>query len=85
MGYRIDIDHGGCINCGICMDVCPVEALDMSRPERPGRRRVGARRATTQDGLAADAAAAGKQLLRLDPRFETLLRLGDPLFYADHT
>jgi NADPH-dependent glutamate synthase beta subunit-like oxidoreductase/Pyruvate/2-oxoacid:ferredoxin oxidoreductase delta subunit len=36
MGYRIDIDHGGCINCGVCMDVCPVEALDMSRPERPG-------------------------------------------------
>ncbi len=36
MGYRIDIDHGGCINCGICMDVCPVEALDMSRPARPG-------------------------------------------------
>ncbi|HLO34682.1 MAG TPA: 4Fe-4S dicluster domain-containing protein, partial [Candidatus Deferrimicrobium sp.] len=36
MGYRIDIDHGGCINCGICMDVCPVEALDMSRPESPG-------------------------------------------------
>lgn len=36
MGYRIDIDHGGCINCGICMDVCPVEALDMSRPLEPG-------------------------------------------------
>ncbi len=36
MGYRIDIDHGGCINCGICMDVCPVEALDMSRPIGPG-------------------------------------------------
>jgi NADPH-dependent glutamate synthase beta subunit-like oxidoreductase/Pyruvate/2-oxoacid:ferredoxin oxidoreductase delta subunit len=36
MGYRIDIDRAGCINCGICMDVCPVEALDMSRPERPG-------------------------------------------------
>jgi NADH-quinone oxidoreductase subunit F len=36
MGYRIDIDRRGCINCGICMDVCPVEALDMSRPERPG-------------------------------------------------
>ncbi len=36
MGYRIEIDHGGCINCGICMDVCPVEALDMSRPTRPG-------------------------------------------------
>ena len=36
MGYRIDIEHGGCINCGICMDVCPVEALDMSRPLAPG-------------------------------------------------
>ena len=36
MGYRIDIDHSGCINCGICMDTCPVEALDMSRPERAG-------------------------------------------------
>ena len=36
MGYRIDIDHTGCINCGICMDTCPVEALDMSRPEGAG-------------------------------------------------
>ena len=36
MGYRISIDHGGCINCGVCMDVCPVQALDMSRPDRPG-------------------------------------------------
>jgi NADPH-dependent glutamate synthase beta subunit-like oxidoreductase/NAD-dependent dihydropyrimidine dehydrogenase PreA subunit len=36
MGYRIDIDAGNCINCGICMDVCPVQALDMSRPDGPG-------------------------------------------------
>ncbi len=36
MGYRIDIDHAGCINCGICMDTCPVEALDMSRPPVAG-------------------------------------------------
>jgi NADPH-dependent glutamate synthase beta subunit-like oxidoreductase/Pyruvate/2-oxoacid:ferredoxin oxidoreductase delta subunit len=36
MGYRIDIDQGGCITCGVCMDVCPVEALDMSRPQVPG-------------------------------------------------
>jgi NADPH-dependent glutamate synthase beta subunit-like oxidoreductase/NAD-dependent dihydropyrimidine dehydrogenase PreA subunit len=36
MGYRIEIDSGNCINCGICMDVCPVEALDMSRPRQPG-------------------------------------------------
>jgi NADPH-dependent glutamate synthase beta subunit-like oxidoreductase/NAD-dependent dihydropyrimidine dehydrogenase PreA subunit len=36
MGYRIDIDHGNCINCGVCMDVCPVQALDMSRPAGAG-------------------------------------------------
>jgi NADPH-dependent glutamate synthase beta subunit-like oxidoreductase/Pyruvate/2-oxoacid:ferredoxin oxidoreductase delta subunit len=36
MGYRIDIDYGNCLNCGVCMDVCPVEALDMSRPTRAG-------------------------------------------------
>ncbi len=36
MGYRIEIDHGNCINCGVCMDVCPVQALDMSRPVGAG-------------------------------------------------
>jgi NADPH-dependent glutamate synthase beta subunit-like oxidoreductase/Pyruvate/2-oxoacid:ferredoxin oxidoreductase delta subunit len=36
MGYRITIDHDNCINCGICMDVCPVQALDMSRPQHAG-------------------------------------------------
>lgn len=41
MGYRIDIDHTGCINCGICMDTCPVEALDMSRPTGAGIETAG--------------------------------------------
>ena len=36
MGYRIDINQSGCMTCGICMDVCPVEALDMTRPLLPG-------------------------------------------------
>jgi len=36
MGYRIQIENAGCLNCGVCMDVCPVQALDMSRPQRPG-------------------------------------------------
>lgn len=36
MGYRIDVDLGNCLNCGVCMDVCPVGALDMTRPDRPG-------------------------------------------------
>ena len=36
MGYRIQIENGNCLNCGVCMDVCPVQALDMTRPKRPG-------------------------------------------------
>ncbi len=36
MGYRITIATGGCINCGVCMDVCPVQALDMTRPDHGG-------------------------------------------------
>jgi NADPH-dependent glutamate synthase beta subunit-like oxidoreductase/NAD-dependent dihydropyrimidine dehydrogenase PreA subunit len=36
MGYRIGIDVANCINCGICMDVCPVQALDMTRPDTGG-------------------------------------------------
>jgi NADPH-dependent glutamate synthase beta subunit-like oxidoreductase/Pyruvate/2-oxoacid:ferredoxin oxidoreductase delta subunit len=36
MGYRIQIENGNCLNCGVCMDVCPVQALDMTRPQRPG-------------------------------------------------
>ncbi|HEY8870383.1 MAG TPA: FAD-dependent oxidoreductase [Candidatus Limnocylindrales bacterium] len=42
MAYRIEIDHAGCINCGICMDTCPVEALDMTRPTGPGIESSGA-------------------------------------------
>lgn len=31
MSYKVDVDQSHCINCGICMDVCPVQALDMTR------------------------------------------------------
>jgi NADH-quinone oxidoreductase subunit F len=41
MGYRITIDHDNCINCGICMDVCPVQAMDMSRPQVAGVEAAG--------------------------------------------
>ncbi|MFV2064072.1 MAG: 4Fe-4S dicluster domain-containing protein, partial [Chloroflexota bacterium] len=36
MAYRIDLKREDCFNCGICMDLCPVHALDMTSPERPG-------------------------------------------------
>lgn len=29
--WAVDIDDRTCINCGICMDVCPQRSLDMTR------------------------------------------------------
>jgi NADPH-dependent glutamate synthase beta subunit-like oxidoreductase/Pyruvate/2-oxoacid:ferredoxin oxidoreductase delta subunit len=35
MTYKFEVDRSVCINCGICMDVCPVQALDMTRTLAP--------------------------------------------------
>ena len=36
MPYHVVVDKTLCLNCGVCMDVCPVHALDMIRPQRRG-------------------------------------------------
>ncbi|MBA2392714.1 MAG: FAD-dependent oxidoreductase [Ktedonobacteraceae bacterium] len=36
MAYRFLVNENTCINCGICMDLCPVRCLDMSRPSGEG-------------------------------------------------
>ena len=36
MTYRFQVNQKTCINCGICMDLCPVRCLDMTRPEGDG-------------------------------------------------
>ena len=36
MAYRFQVNQTTCINCGICMDLCPVRCLDMTRPEGDG-------------------------------------------------
>ncbi len=36
MAYTFTVNRETCINCGICMDLCPVRCLDMTRPARPG-------------------------------------------------
>src|SRR5579863_2994202 len=38
MAYRFEVNQQTCINCGICMDLCPVRCLDMSRPAGEGER-----------------------------------------------
>jgi ferredoxin len=34
--YSFRFDPERCMSCGICMDVCPADCLDMSAPEAPG-------------------------------------------------
>ena len=36
MTYRFTVHRETCINCGICMDLCPVRCLDMTRPAGTG-------------------------------------------------
>ncbi len=36
MAYRFQVNQTTCINCGICMDLCPVRCLDMTRPAGKG-------------------------------------------------
>ncbi len=36
MAYRFTVNTTTCINCGICMDLCPVRCLDMTRPSGAG-------------------------------------------------
>src|SRR5579863_867432 len=38
MTYQFEVNQETCINCGICMDLCPVRCLDMSRPSGEGER-----------------------------------------------
>ena len=36
MAYQFQVNEQSCINCGICMDLCPVRCLDMTRPSSEG-------------------------------------------------
>ena len=34
--FQFAFDAEQCLNCGVCVDVCPVHCLDMTRPQRHG-------------------------------------------------
>ena len=36
MAYQFQVNDQRCINCGICVDLCPVRCLDMTRPGGEG-------------------------------------------------
>ncbi|MFL5626305.1 MAG: FAD-dependent oxidoreductase [Ktedonobacteraceae bacterium] len=52
MVYRFHVNENLCINCGICMDLCPVRCLDMSRPSGEGTVGLGPERQTPVPGEA---------------------------------
>ncbi len=53
MAYRFHVDPNACINCGICMDLCPVRCLDMSRPSGSGELGTDHERLSPIPGMAA--------------------------------
>src|SRR5262245_33575230 len=54
MAYRFQVNHRTCINCGICMDLCPVRCLDMTRPSGEGERADDATLLSPIPGEGAD-------------------------------
>ena len=51
MAYRFHVNEETCINCGICMDLCPVRCLDMTRPSGDGEPGVASELRTPIPGL----------------------------------
>jgi NADPH-dependent glutamate synthase beta subunit-like oxidoreductase/NAD-dependent dihydropyrimidine dehydrogenase PreA subunit len=56
MAYRFTVNGQTCINCGICMDLCPVRCLDMTRPAAPGEIGSTAERVTPIPGVYGERA-----------------------------
>ncbi len=54
MTYRFVVNQQTCINCGICMDLCPVRCLDMSRPSGEGEIGQDWARQSPIPGVGAD-------------------------------
>lgn len=50
MAYRFTVNEQTCINCGICMDLCPVRCLDMTRPSGEGEPAPASERLTPIPG-----------------------------------
>ncbi len=60
MAYRFQVNRHTCINCGICMDLCPVRCLDMTRPSGEGE---GAQDAELLSPIPGDFASRAWMML----------------------
>ena len=50
--FRFSFDAAQCVNCGVCVDVCPVHCLDMTRPQTHGPEADFARASSTAGAQA---------------------------------
>ncbi|HEX8732147.1 MAG TPA: FAD-dependent oxidoreductase [Ktedonobacterales bacterium] len=50
MAFKFHVNEETCINCGICMDLCPVRCLDMTRPAGDGELATPSERLTPIPG-----------------------------------
>ena len=64
MAYRFQVNEQTCINCGICVDLCPVRCLDMTRPSEEGTLAPEAER---QSPIPVDFSMRGWMMLAPDP------------------
>ena len=53
MAYTFQVNQQTCINCGICMDLCPVRCLDMTRPQGEGEPATANERLSPIPGMSA--------------------------------
>lgn len=60
MAYKFNVSRDACINCGICMDLCPVRCLDMTRPAGKGELAIPSERIAP---YPADVALQGHYML----------------------
>ncbi len=56
--YRFSFVSRECLNCGICVDVCPLRSLDMTRPQSAG---------PEPEGQAPDAPCADQGWMTVSP------------------
>jgi NADPH-dependent glutamate synthase beta subunit-like oxidoreductase/NAD-dependent dihydropyrimidine dehydrogenase PreA subunit len=56
VAYRFQVNQQSCINCGICMDLCPVRCLDMTRPSGEGELAHANERMSPVPGASAQRA-----------------------------
>ena len=47
--FVVSVDEATCFNCGICMDLCPIRTLDMTRASGPGPEATFERGAAVHD------------------------------------